>query len=167
MFARRLVPSLAVVLALVLSAASCAPAPDLREVLEVTDVTTGWFDAGIVEGRNKIVPSVSFRVRKREDVRLERISLNVLFRHPPVEGAEVEEEWDEVFVQHATFEDGQTPLLVVRADKGYTGEPPQSRLDLLQHSQFRDVRARIYARYGAAQWAQIALLDVDRQLLTR
>lgn len=164
MIARRPAVPLAVTLALILSA-SCAPAPDLREVLEVTDVSSGWFDAGLVGGMNKIVPTVTFRVRKREDVRLDRISLNVIFRHPPAEGADVEEEWDEVFIQGARFDEGQTQALVVRTDRGYTGE--QARAELLGHSQFRDVRARIFARYGSAQWVELAVVDVERQLLTR
>jgi hypothetical protein len=165
MIARRLVPSLAVILTFALSAVSCAPPPNLREALEVTDVTTGWFDAGLVGGLNKIVPSVSFRVRKREDVGLDRISLNVIFRHPPAEGGDTEEEWDEVFIQGARLEDGETQLLVVRTDRGYTGE--QARAELLQHSLFRDVRARIFARYGSGQWVELAVVDVERQLLTR
>lgn len=167
MSARRLAHSLAVLLPLTLMGAACGPPVDLRESLEVSEVTSGWFDAGIVDGKNKIVPSVAFRVRKGDDVRIDRVSLNVIFRHPPAEGSDLEEEWDEVFIQQATFDAGQTPLLVVRADKGYTGEPPQSRLDLLQHSQFRDVRARIFAKYGSGQWAQLDLINVERQLLTR
>jgi hypothetical protein len=165
MIAVRFVPSLAVMLALVLPLASCAPAPDLREALEITDVTTGWFDAGIVGGMNKIVPSITFRVRKREDVRLDRLSLNVIFRHPPAEGANVEEEWDEVFIQGARFENDQTQLLVVRTDRGYTGE--QARAELLQHSLFRDVHARIFARHGSGQWVELGMFDIERQLLTR
>jgi hypothetical protein len=164
---RRHLPSVALMLALVLPSASCRPAPDLREMLEVTDVTTGWFDAGIVDGRNKIVPSVTFRLRQRGENRVDRVSLNVLFRHPPLEGTDTEEEWDEVYVQSAAFQDGQTPPLVVRTEKGYTGEPPQSRMDLLQHTMFRDVRARVFARYGAGQWVELAVLDVERQLLIR
>lgn len=165
MSARRLVCSLVVLLALAPGTA-CGPPVNLIEALEITDVASGWFDAGIVDGKNKIVPSVSFRVRKRGDVRMDRVSLNVLFRHPPVEGTDTEDEWDEVFIQGAPFENGQTQLLVVRADAGYTGERPQSRMDLLQHSQFRDVRARIFGRYGSGQWAQLGLIDVERQLLT-
>ncbi len=165
MVARRLLLSLGVMLALVLPTASCAPPPDLREALEITDITTGWFDAGIVNGMNKIVPSVSFRVRKREDVRLDRISLNVIFRHPPAEGAATEEDFDEVFIQGARFEDGQTELLVVRTERGYTGE--QARAEMFQHSLFRDVRARVFARSGAGQWVELAVIDVERQLLTR
>ncbi len=44
----------------VLALSSCSKPVDLPKVLEVTDVTTGYFDAGIVEGnKNKIVPTIS------------------------------------------------------------------------------------------------------------
>jgi len=147
---------------------ACAPAVDLRESVELVEVSSGWYDAGIVDGKNKIVPSVSFRLRKRDNVGLEAVSLNVIFRHPPVEGGGTEDEWDEVFVQNAAFAEGtQTRPLVIRTDKGYTGDPPQSRMDLLQHSMFRDLRARVFARYGSTQWVELGTIDVERRLLTR
>ena len=37
---------------------------DVKQVLHVTYISTGYHDAGVVEGRNKLVPSVSFKLRK-------------------------------------------------------------------------------------------------------
>jgi len=165
MFARRAAALLLVLVPLM--ALACRQAVDVQEALELSDVSSGWFDAGIVNGQNKIVPSVSFRLRQRTDTGLDRVSLNVIFRHPPAPGGDTEDEWDEVYIQYATFENGQTPMLVVRAEKGYTGEQPQSRLDLLHHSLFRDVRARVFAKHGSTQWAELGVIDVERQLLTR
>ncbi len=163
----RLVRSLFILLPMAVLAASCRPPVNVKEAVEITEVSSGWFDAGIVEGKNKIVPSVSLRLQKQPDVNLDSVAVNVIFRRPPSEGNE-EEEWDEVFIQNAKFtESNQTPLLVVRAEKGYTGDPPQSRMDLLQHSQFRDVRATIFAKYGSTQWVELGRIDVERQLLTR
>jgi hypothetical protein len=160
----RLLLALLPLLALV----ACGPAVDIRESVELVETSSGWFDVGIVDGRNKIVPSVSFRLRKSDDVDIERLAVNVIFRRPPLEGEGGEEQWDEVFLHAAAFSEGtQTPLLVVRAEKGYTGDPPQSRLDLLQHREFRDIRAHIYARYRAAEWVQLGTVDVERRLLTR
>ena len=51
--------------------------------------------------------------------------------------------------------------------RSYTGEPPQSRLEMLKNSQFRDVRARIFAKYTGSQWVEIGSIDVQRQLLVR
>ena len=166
MFARCLAGFLPV-LCLVLLAA-CRPAVDVRESVQLADVTSGWYDAGIVDEKNKIVPSVSFRLRKEEGVDLDGVAINVIFRHPPAEGATTEDEWDEVFVQNVAFSEGQqTPLLAVRTEKGYTGDPPQSRMDLLQHSMFRDVHARVFAKYGSTQWVELGVIPVERRLLPR
>ena len=59
-----------VVMLTVCSSAACTQEVDLKQALQVTDVTTGWFDAGIVDGKNKLVPSITFRLRNsiRQDV---------------------------------------------------------------------------------------------------
>jgi hypothetical protein len=168
MFLRGSLRTLVILVPLALSSASCTPSADLKQALEVTDTGSGWYDAGIVDGKNKVVPTVSFRLRKKADVDLDGVSLNVVFRHPPAAGSTDEEDWDEVFIQNATFSEGsQTPLLTVRAEKGYTGEPPQSRLEMLKNSYFRDVRARIFAKHSASQWVDIGSIDVQRQLIVR
>ena len=64
---RDIVPNVLVALLVAgtaVSAASCAGPPvDLAKALKVTDVVTGWYDAGILaDGRNKLVPSISFRL---------------------------------------------------------------------------------------------------------
>ena len=45
------------------SFAGCGPAVDLTKGLQVTIVNTGWFDVGIVNGQNKLVPSISFTLK--------------------------------------------------------------------------------------------------------
>ena len=168
MFVRRLAWPLVALLPIAALPASCASSLDVKQALEVTEHSSGWYDAGIVDGKNKIVPTVTFTVRKKEEVDLESIALNVVFRHPPRPGENMAEDWDEVYVQNARFADRtQTGPLTVRTEKGYTGEPPQSRLDLMKHSQFRDVRAFIYAKHSASQWVEIGSIDVQRQLITR
>lgn len=153
---------------LTLAGAACTPKVDLKAAVEIAEASGGWYDAGIKDGKNKIVPSVSFRLRKKQDVELDAISLNVVFRHPPAQGSNDEEDWDEVFVQSAAFSEGnQTPLLTVRPETGYTGDPPQTRLELLKHGRFRDVRARVYAKYASTQWADLGTIEIPRKLITR
>jgi hypothetical protein len=150
------------------AAASCNRSVDIKDAIEVVDASSGWFDAGIVEGKNKIVPSVTFKLRKKPDADLSVIALNIAFRYVPAPGSNVEEPWEDFFVQRAEFKDGnETDPLVVRLPNGYTGEPPQSRLEMLKNSQFRDVRARIFAKYSSSQWVEIGAVDVQRQLLVR
>jgi hypothetical protein len=48
---------LSCVLPLALSAAaSCGQTVDLKQALKIADVSAGWYDAGIVDGKNKLVP---------------------------------------------------------------------------------------------------------------
>jgi hypothetical protein len=158
----------ACLMVLVVLAAGCSRSVDVKEAVEVADTSSGWYDAGIVDGKNKIVPSVTFTLKKKPEADVAGVALNVVFRHPAAAGSNLEEDWDEVFIQRAEFRDAdQTEALTVRPEKGYTGDPPQSRLDLLNHSQFRDVRARIFAKYSSSQWVEIGSVDVQRQLIVR
>jgi len=156
-------------LAVLFAAAACSRSVDVKQALEVADASSGYFDAGIVNGKNKIVPSVTFRLKKKADADLAGIALNVVFRHPAPAGTTVEEHWEDVYIQRADFKGGanETEPLTVRAETGYTGDPPQSRLDMLQNSQFRDLRAHIFAKYRSAQWVEIGSVDVQRQLIVR
>jgi hypothetical protein len=134
--------------------------------LEPVDVVTGWFDDGIIQGgKNKLVPSVTFRLEKPDDVKLHTLSLNVAFKR--LNGQE-EEEQDEIFLQKVEFAEGsRTAPLTIRGEHGYTGDPPQSRADMLRNSQFRDYRAIVFAKQGSGQWVQMAKLDIQRQLLLK
>ena len=130
----------------------------------MTEVTSGWFDAGVVQGRNKIVPSVSLRFRKKAPADLERISVNALFRASDGKESELD---NDVFVQRVDFEGEQTPPITIRAENGYTADPPQSRADMLKHSQFRDIRVQVLVKQGASQWADLGWIDIKRQLITQ
>lgn len=151
------------------AAASCSKPVDFKSALQVTDVSGGWFDSGIVDGKNKLVPSVSFRIRKPADVRLRSLSLNVHFKRivdPSKPGLDGEEEADEVFLQTVDFADGtQTALLPVRAPTGFTGE--QARAEMLEHSQFKDFRARVFAKQSSTTWVELLTFDIPRTILTK
>jgi hypothetical protein len=142
--------------------AACTARADLKEALQVTDVSTGWFDAGVVDGKNKLVPSVTFRLRNTSDQDLSAVSINVAFKF-----IDNGDDLEEIFKQRVPFENKQTELLTVRAQTGFTGEPPQSRADMLRHSQFRDVEAIIFVRQASAQWVELHRVRLERQLLTQ
>ena len=143
-----------------LIAAACSSAVDLKQHVQVTDVTTGWFDAGIVDGKNKLVPSVTFKLRRSPDVNLSSVSLNLVFKK--VDGTE----HDDVFVQRVAFNDnGETNPIPVRSQTGYTGDPPQSRADMLKHKDFIDMEVEIFARQSSA-WVPLHKVRISRQLLT-
>lgn len=155
----------ALTLAVVL--AGCGKPVDVKQVLQVTDISTGYHDAGIVEGRNKLVPSVTFTLRKSTDESLRPLSLNVVFKRLPLapSGGGGEEDWEEVYLQNVPFQGNETAPLTVRPTHGYTADPPQSRAEMLANSQFRDMRVHVFAKHSSGQWAEIARFDVARQLL--
>jgi len=165
--------SVALVSVLPLLAAGCSKPVDLKQVLQVTDLSGGYHDAGIVEGRNKIVPTITFRIKKSTDDGLRPLSVNIVFKQLPKPGTAVapgqpaENDFDEVFKQSVPFTGDQTDLLTVQASAGYTGDPPQSRADMLKHSLFQDMRVHVFAKHSSSQWVEIAQFDLPRQILTQ
>jgi hypothetical protein len=149
------------VVAAALVLASCGGTVDIKEAVKVTDISTGWFDAGVVDGKNKLVPSVTFRLRNTADDDLSGVSMNIVFKF-----VDNGDDLEEIFKQRVSFENKQTELLTVRAQTGFTGEPPQSRADMLRNSYFRDVEAIIFVRQASAQWVELHRVRVERQLLT-
>src|SRR5262245_17051090 len=96
-------------------ASACTKPVDFKQALEITDVSGGWYDWGIVDGKNKLVPSMTFRIRKRPDANLRSIALNVHFKKIVSPDRKTEEEMDEVFLQSVEFSEGnQTPIVTVR-----------------------------------------------------
>ncbi len=128
----------------------------------MNDLSGGWYDGGIVNGKNRLLPGISFRLEKNTDADVGPLALNILFKQL-VNGAE--QEWEDVYLQRVEFSEGnRTPLLTVRAPNGYTGDPPQSRADMLQNSQFVDARAIIFARQGST-WIELGRYDLPRTLI--
>jgi hypothetical protein len=153
---------LAVLLAV--TAAACAPDVDLRKGLQILDVSTGWFDAGIVNGQNKLVPTISFKLKNVSEQKLTVIQVNVLFKriNDPAE-------WGSGFltvVGSKGLEPGATTeMLMVKSNLGYTGSD-QTRQEMLQNSHFVDARAEFSAKYGSVQWARLAEFPITRTLIT-
>jgi hypothetical protein len=161
MRARALLVAVAV-LASALLVTACGKAVDLKQTTQITDVSSGWFDAGIVDGKNKLVPSITFKINKNQGTDISSLSLNVVFR---VTGEQ--EHWDDVFVQRVDFNGDGTAPITVRSQFGYTGDPPQTRADMLKNSQFRDMEAQIFAKQSSSQWVELHDVKIVRQLLTQ
>jgi hypothetical protein len=142
--------------------AGCAQPVDLKQSIEVTDVASGWFDAGVVNGQNKLVPTVTFKLRKKGDVELDTIALNMVFKRQGEDGS-----YDDVFLQRVSFEGAETAPISVRAQNGYTADPPQTRAEMLKHSLFRDVAVQIFAKQSSTQWVELQRVEVQRQVLTQ
>ena len=150
------------ILLLAVVAAGCAPAADLKKDIQVTDVTTGWFDAGTVNGKNKLVPSVTFRLRKPTEIDLEYLSLNLVFKR------DGETDGEDIYVRRVDFIDAsQTAPVTVRTEAGYTADPPQTRAEMLKNSQFRDMDVQIFAKQSSSQWVELQRTKIVRQVLTQ
>jgi hypothetical protein len=150
-------------LAASLAAASCGPTVDLSTGLQVLDVSTGWKDAGLEGGQNKLVPSITFKLKNVSDQELNSLQANVVFRRNGEP-----EEWGTVFLI-VTGSDGLDPgatseTLVAVSPLGYTGT--EARAEMLQNSQFVDAHAEIFAKYGSTLLKKVADHPIDRQLLT-
>ena len=151
-----------IVAAFVLALVGCTASADLKQSLQVSDVVTGWYDAGVVDGKNKLVPSVTFRLRNVAETDVNAAALNIVFKF-----VDDGQEQDSIFVQRVPFANKQTEPITVRSQTGFTGEPPQSRVDMLKNSHFRDLDAIIFVRQSSNQWVELHRVRLERQLLTQ
>lgn len=149
---------------LALVVAGCTRPVDLKQALQVTDVTTGWQDAGIVDGRNKVVPSVTFKLKKTPGADVPWVALNGAFSTADGQPSDLD---DDIYVQRVDFSGDETAPITIEGKTGYTGDPPQSRADLLKHTMFRDMKVKIFVKQSSAQWVELAETPITRQLLIR
>ena len=142
---------------------ACSPQePDVAQALQVTDVVTGWLDAGIVNGQNKLVPTISFRVKNSAQGKLTYVSFNAVFRvinDPEELGAALLKGIDGNGLGPG---DSAGPY-VARCQLGYTSPAP--RMEMLQHSQFRDAQVEVFAKHRSGGWIKLGQYKIQRQLL--
>jgi hypothetical protein len=143
----------------------CAKPIDLTTGLRVQSVTTGWFDAGIVNGQNKLVPSISFTLKNLSDQKLIALQIKAVFRR-----VTEKDEWGDGFLMLTRSQwldpDATSAPLTIRSKLGYTGSD-QSREDMLANSHFVDAEVELSAKYGSVQWKRIGSYPVTRRLITR
>lgn len=138
----------------------CGPSGSVQQLV-FTDIVSGYHDEGVVNGENKIVPQISFRLQNNGAEPLGAVQLNVHFMADGADG-----NMDEVLVRAGgdgiAAQQSSEPL-TVRSKVGYTSQ--QSRADMLQNSQFRDIKVKVFAKSGSSQWSQIGDFTVERTLL--
>jgi hypothetical protein len=149
---------------LALLCAGCGPEVDLSKGLQVEVVSTGWFDAGIVNGHNKLVPTVTFKIKNVSDQKLSALQVNARFSR----GNEPEE-WGNGFLPSVgpggLAPGATTAPLTIKSQLGYTGTD-QSRVEMLQNSQFVDAKVELAAKHGGTQWKRLGEYPIARQLIT-
>jgi hypothetical protein len=158
-------PLAGIALMLALGLAGCGGATvDVAKVVKVANLTTGWFDAGVVNGQNKLVPSASFTVTNTGGDTLSGLQVFSVFRL----AGEAEELGSALIVlrgRDALKPSAMSKPITVRATWGFSGEQP--RAQMMMHTQFKDARIEIFAKYGATQFVRLTEAMVSRQLLTQ
>jgi hypothetical protein len=156
--------ALAVVLAALLSA-SCGGRVDLGHSCRVTPETTGWYDAGITEdGKNKLVPSIVFRVSNTGSKPLGQVQFNCLFKRigDPEEHSSLLLSGAKVGANDLA-PGATTGPITVRAPQGYTGT--EARVTMLENRLFVDFKVEIFGKAGSATPVKLAEFPIKRQLL--
>ena len=155
---------LLVLLALTTSVA-CGPTVDLTKGLQVTIANSGWYDLGIVNGQNKLVPTVTFTLHNTSDQKLVTLQINALFRR-----VTENTEWGSGFLtvvgSQGLAPGATTDPITVKSQLGYTGSD-QSRQEMLQNTHFVDAKVELFGKYGSTQWVLLGTYPITRQLLTK
>jgi hypothetical protein len=148
-----------------LSTVACGPTVDLTKGLQVTIVNSGWYDLGIVNGQNKLVPSVTFTLRNTSDQKLVTLQINALFRR-----VGENTEWGSGFMtvvgSQGLAPGATTDPITIRSQLGYTGND-QSRQEMLQNQHFVDAKVELFGKYASTQWVLLGSYPITRQLLTK
>jgi len=129
--------------AILFSSASCGPRVDLSTALTVTDVFSGYYDFGIVNGLNKLVPSISFRLKNGASVPLTQIQLIVSFWPKGADGDLDSKEVTGIGSTAVAPGASSDPVLV-RSATGYTIAQPRN--ELFTHPNFKDFTAKVFAK---------------------
>jgi hypothetical protein len=152
-------------LCLAFASTACGPTVDLTKGLKITIVDSGWFDAGIVNGQNKLVPIVSFTLTNLSDQKLVALQVNAAFRR-----VNEDKEWGTAFLTAAGSSGlapgATTAILTARSQLGYTGSD-QSRQEMLQNSHFVDANVQLSAKYSSIQWVRMGVYPIERKLITK
>lgn len=156
----------AIIVAALLSTSCDGASDEAVASLEPLDVVTGWYDDGIIQGgKNKLVPSVTMKLRNKGDRELKSVQINAIFRR-----VGEQEMWGEYFGwaiprTQPLAAGAATHVLVMRSTLGYTGDQP--RMQMLQNREFVDAKVEIYLKQGSKVLTKLAEYPIQRQLLTK
>jgi hypothetical protein len=136
----------------------------ISKLVEPVEVRTGWFDAGVENGMNKLVPSVTLTLKNISPKPVANVQLNAVIRR-----VGETEEWGGAFQKVVGLEaippGGTTKPIVLRSNLGYTGIEP--RAQMLKNSRFVDAHVQVFAKHGGNQWTKLGEWQIAREMLTQ
>ena len=142
--------------------AACTPSHDLQKDIELVEVSTGWYDTGGADGMNKIVPTVTLRIRNKSSEELDRLQVNAVFRR-----VGESQEWGARFVKGVGDDGlaggGTTNQIVLRSERGYTSIEDNAKM--LSNREFVDAKVDIFGRIGSSRWIRMGEFQIDRTLV--
>jgi hypothetical protein len=146
--------------------AGCSRNIEVEKALKVTDVHTGWYDAGIQpDGKNKLVPSISLRLQNVSAEPIRSVQLVAIFRQVNEPNVAWGEHFARAIGPEALAPGATTAAIVLRSTLGYTGT--QARMQMLQNREFVDAKVDVFGRHGPRGLAKMGEYPIDRQLLTQ
>jgi hypothetical protein len=157
-----------IVLVLMAAALAGCSSRNVQTDLEVVDVNTGWYDLGVVaagqdQGKHKVVPAVSFRLKNISAEAISGVQIDAVFRHVGKEEV-VDEHYVPGVPSNMSLEPGATTgPIVLRSKWGNAGEEPRDLL--FKNSHFVDFEVTILGRHGRNNWASMGRIPIERTLL--
>src|SRR5687768_14903244 len=118
-------PRLLATLGLLFLAAACGRGSNepITKLVEPVDVKTGWFDAGVENNQNKLLPTITLTLKNVSTEPVANVQLNAVIRR-----VGETEEWGGAFRKAVGMEaippGGTSEPIVLRSNLGYTGSEP-------------------------------------------
>jgi len=110
---------------------------------------------------NKIVPTVTLRIRNKSSEELDRLQVNAVFRR-----VGESQEWGAKFVKgvgdHGLAGGAMSNQIVLRSERGYTSIEDNAKM--LNNREFVDAKVDIFGRTGS-RWIKMAEFQIDRTLV--
>ncbi len=149
-----------------MSAGGCSGSAQgpINKLVEPVDVKTGWFDAGVEDGKNKLVPAITLTLKNVSGEQVANVQLNAVIRRVG-ETDEWGGDFRKVIGTDGIPPGGSTKPIVLRSNLGYTGTDP--RAQMLKNSQFVDAQVQVFAKHGGNQWTKLGEWQIARDLLTQ
>jgi hypothetical protein len=140
---------------------ACGEPVDVAKAVHVEAVSTGWFAAGVADGKNKIVPAVSFKLNNVSDQPLTALQMNAVFRRTGA-NEEIGAEFRPVSGSGELAAGATTDTITLKAPIGYTGSDSHEALMLNSH--FVDAKVELFVKAGSGQWTRVGEYPIARQL---